>query len=589
MPEPRDATAPCPDLAELLMASEGELSKRRQSEVSAHLRLCPACREQLGSVGLALREYQDAVTNANATTRAAEADASADRLEVFRDRLQDERRTQTANRVRLPFRRWLPVAAAVPVLVGALFFSNRYTSVLRAEELLTKAAAQEQTVPANTVRRLEIHIKRTGVRTTRDVGTSARIVSASENNADVEVTRRLAASHLDPQDPLSVRAFRTWHDSLRSKTDSVSPAGRDALALHTETEDGVLQSVDLIVRRIDFQPLRATFAFADLGEVEITELSRWVAPALTVAERSAPTIPNVAPEPTAKSTNALDETELDVRAALHRVGLDANSAIAVTRSAHAVEVRGHVVGQRKSEVTRALMNIGSVKMLLHTDTDPAPAASSLNLLEPPKNVAPPEPLAAVDTTARVPEGMEATSTTSGSPGAYTRPVPASLQHWLERTFGHGGAASAFLPDLESVTEQVQHRSAAFALLAKRYPVSEAHRLAPDAGRKLDALADTQYRDLVSAIEALNDRLSLFLGTRTRRAALAPPQPWQQCALELPARTDTLVDALRTVMRQTDLPLPTDLQAGRHEPSSLSNLREAADALWNQVSSPAQPD
>ena len=62
-----------------------------------------------------------------------------DRLEVFRDRLQDERRIQTANRVHLPFRRWLPVAAAVPVLVGALFFSNRYTSVLRAEELLTKA------------------------------------------------------------------------------------------------------------------------------------------------------------------------------------------------------------------------------------------------------------------------------------------------------------------------------------------------------------------------------------------------------------------------------------------------------------------
>jgi hypothetical protein len=545
VPDPRDATAPCPDLADLLLASEGELSKRRQAEVSAHLRLCPACREQLGSVGLALREYQDAVADANATTRAADADASADRLDVFRDRLQDERRTQTANRVRLPFRRWLPVAAAVPVLVGALFFSNRYTSVLRAEELLTKAAAQEQTVPANTVRRLEIHIKRTGVRTTRDVGTSARLVSVSEHAAaDVELTRRLAESHLDPQDPLSVRAFRTWHDSLRAKTDSVSPAGRDALALHTETDDGLLQSVELIVRRIDFQPLRATFVFADLGEVEITELSRWVAPASTIAEHAP--APVSIDKPAAPDAEALDEAELDVRTALHRTGADTDRSIRVTRSKRAIEVRGHIATKQKVELVGALHGLGSVRFLLGAD-------------EPPREV---------DSTAP------------------SVPSQIPLQRWLKRTFGMGDRAATFVPDLASDADLFERRASAFAALANRYPESETRAMSTSARQKLEALADAKYHELVTATQALDEHLALFLGTSTRSAARSAPRPWQTGAETMGSRSEQLRRAIRRVLAEPDLPLPTEIGPANPEPAALSELRQALDAVW-EVLRPTQ--
>src|SRR5690349_24847214 len=155
-----------------------------------------------------MREYQEAMTGSAAGPHATEADIRLERLELFRDRLQSEQRAQTS-RNRLPFRRWLPVAAAVPVLVAALFFSNRYTSVVRAEELLARAAAQEQSTPADTVRRLEIRVRRTGSRLTRDVGTMSTSVTAVSQNADeTELNRRLDASHFVVRDHMSVRGFR---------------------------------------------------------------------------------------------------------------------------------------------------------------------------------------------------------------------------------------------------------------------------------------------------------------------------------------------------------------------------------------------
>jgi hypothetical protein len=431
VPDSRDAPAPCPDLADLLLASEGELPKRRQAEVTAHLRQCAACRDQLGGVGLALREYQDATGASDATSRASEADASAERLDVFRDRLQDERRTQSANRVRLPFRQWLPVAAAVPVLVGALFFSNRYTSVVRAEELLTKAAAQEQLIPSGTVRRLQIHIKRTGVRTTRDVGSAANLVPVGQNPEDADLTRRLEASHLDPRDPLSVRAFRGWHDSLRSKTDSVSPVDGDALALHTETDDGVLHSVELIVRRVDFQPVRATFAFTDLGEVEIVELSRWIAPAPVIVEHAEPGVPVA--KPAAPANAALEDAELDIRTALHRTGADWKSSVAVTRAGSVIEVRGHVDAEQRAQIASAVDRIEFAKLVLRTAND---AAAAVSLADP----VPP---------GREPVANEATA----APDVPMVP----LQRWLERTFGRSERASNFVPVLTANAEQVRRR------------------------------------------------------------------------------------------------------------------------------------
>jgi hypothetical protein len=545
VPERLPAASPCPDLADLLLASEGELPRRRQTEVTSHLRLCATCRDQLGNAGLAIREYQDALPGPHATPTGAEADTRVERLDHFRLRLKQEQRAQSTRDSRLPVRQWLPVAAAVPLLVAAMFFSSRYTSVVRAEELLTRAVAQEQATAAGTVRRLQIQMKRTGTRFTRDVG-AVSAVSIAQTAGDAELTRRLDASHLDWRDPLSVRAFRTWHDSLRVKTDSVASLGNDALALRTETTDGLLRSAELIVRRVDFQPLRATFSFEDLGDVEIVELSRWVSQAPLLAARS--TAPVVVAEPAAPDAETLDEAELDVRAALHVAGVDGKPGITVTRTRRAVELRGRVDPNRKTEIARVLREAGPVRLLLR----------------------PEEPAA------------ETAATGAAAPAVATDPSVEPLKRWLDRTFGPGDRAALFVPALTADADDVQRRTDAFAALAARYPESETLTLAAPAREKLDMLVEAHYRDLVKAVQVLDDRLALFLGTSTRRTPSIVPRPWQVSAAAMRAHAARLDQAIHTLLQEQDLPLPTDIGPGHDEPAAMSELRRAADALWAQL-------
>jgi len=611
--------SPCPDLADLLLASEGELPKRRQLEIAAHVDQCATCRETLGAAGLAIREYQDAEQNPQAA--AAATVATAARVNRFRTRLRQEKRDQVTREVRLPVRRWLPVAAAVPVLVAALFFSNRYGSVVRAEELLTRAVAQEQSAPIGTVRRVEIRVRR-GPRTgmpgmptrtsawsmTRELGT-ARPVAASQSTPETEaesdeLATLLEANHFDWRDPLSVRSFSTWRDSLTNKTDSVTPISSDALTLRTTTPDGLLRSAELIVRRVDFQPVKQTLNFEGFGEVEIVELSRWVSSAPMVAERSTSPAPVV--EPTAPSTDTLEEAELDVRTALHNLAVDWNPAIAVARSGRTVEVRGRVDARRKTEIAHALSKLAPVRVMLRSEGNDAAntktetSAYEGGAAEPsgPATLAPNLP----NTSPVVPgaefyppdaAGAPARSTTVASEASRSADVPRNplalssppLQRWLERTFGQGERFATFIPALAADAEQVQRRTAAFAALAARYPESETRHLAPPARKKLEALADAQYRDIVKAVEALDDRLALFVGTSTRRAAAeSAARPWQTCATAIFSGGERLDRAIQDLLHEKDLPLPTEIGPGGEEPPSLSLLRKAADALWEQLHS-----
>jgi hypothetical protein len=495
-----------------------------------------------------MREVQDALPGSRATSTAAEVDLRAERLDHFRLRVKKEQRTQSTRDAGLRVRQWLPVAAAVPVLVAVMFFSNRYTTVVRAEELLTRAVAHEQSVAPRTVRRLQIDMKRSGTRFTRDVG-AASPVSIAQTIADAELTRRLDASRLDWRDPLSVRAFRTWHDSLRVKTDSVTPVGSDALALRTETTDGLLRSAELIVRRVDFQPLRATLSFDDFGDVEIVELSRWVSPAPVLAARS--TAPAVIAETAAPDAGVLDEAELDVRAALHEAGVDGKAGISVTRTHRAVELRGRLDLNRKTEIAHALRGVGPVRLLLRPEETAAEAGVV---------------------------GVE-------SPVVEKDASVEPLKRWLERTFGPGDRATLFVPALTADAEEVRRRTDAFAALAARYPESETSTLAAPARQKLEMLAEAHYRDLVKAVQVLDDRLALFLGTSTRRTPPpSVPRPWQTSATAMRSRAAMLDQAIHALLQEQDLPLPTEIGPGRDEPAAMSALRHAVDALWAQLAS-----
>ena len=129
MPDRAPSESPCPDLADLLLASEGELPRKRQAEVALHLRRCAACREQLGGAGLAMREYQDAEQSIQAFT---EHVMMMGGVMVDRDRALDarSRRDDAAARLRSSIEAVVETGCLVKDLdIGLIDFPTLYRGI----------------------------------------------------------------------------------------------------------------------------------------------------------------------------------------------------------------------------------------------------------------------------------------------------------------------------------------------------------------------------------------------------------------------------------------------------------------------------
>lgn len=177
MPDRAAPIADCPDTAELLLASEGELPKRRLAAVREHVRRCATCRDRLGDTESAVDAYADDLAGAPASP--PEIDASLARSGAFRSALLAEAsepcvKREASSWPAVSTRSWLPVAAAIPIVVIGLIFSSRYTSTLKADELLTRAAVQERAEPKATVHRVEIRFT-PGIRSRAASGAGAAL------------------------------------------------------------------------------------------------------------------------------------------------------------------------------------------------------------------------------------------------------------------------------------------------------------------------------------------------------------------------------------------------------------------------------
>jgi hypothetical protein len=61
-----------------------------------------------------------------------------------------------------------------------------------------------------------------------------------------------------------------------------------------------------------------------------------------------------------------------------------------------------------------------------------------------------------------------------------------------------------------------------------------------------------------------------------------PLTWQARAQATAAQTVTLRDAVRQLLQQPDVPLPTDLAGDSAEPAALGDVRRAVDNVWRTV-------
>jgi hypothetical protein len=611
-------SADCPDVAELLLASEGELSKRRLESVREHVRRCARCRERLGDTSSLIGAYGDVVMDAPPTpTEIDEADA---RYERFRTRLREEaappRPVAVATsswppiKLKMTGRAWLPVAAVVPVIVIALLFSRSYTSTLKADELLTRAVVREQAVPKATVQRVQIHFTpaaharpdgrrvATGGTITRDVGAAALIAAQAEAQprghaqplpaptqspefAEETLATLFTANQLDLGDPLSVSRFQAWRSSLTQKTDIVRSEQHDTLlALKTMTDEGTLRSAEIVVRQSDYHPVRQNLTFQDIGEVEIVEVATWVVATPPSVEPAPPApVASARPAPASIDRAALDDAEIEARSVLHRAAADLDPRVSVARTNRTVEVRGVVQRAEHARLEGRLNAIGHVVTNLKpgivgatVPIDPPPVTSSSGGV----------PLATepVAKPAETKPSEESVPTPSTIEPSATVPAAPVLGRWRERTFGRGASSEAFGPELVRAVDRLCARGDALQALAVRYPEREQQRLSSESAEKLQALVADHYRDFANELDALDGQLALFLGTSTRPTLdAAAAGDWRRRAAVLAVETAKLGAAVRGLLQLDDVPLPDEIEKGRGEPAALSKVRRSLDALW----------
>jgi len=268
---------------------------------------------------------------------------------------------------------WAVSAAVAVALCYVAVRQLRETPRVEAAVLLRKAEAAAQARPAG-VKRLSIKT-RTG-QITRVAG-----VAYKPSPREAEIARLFDAAHYDWTDPLSARSYSSWREKLPHFQDAVA-SQPNSYDITTTTQDSELVSATLTLRTTDMQPVEGRFEFRNSDWVEMTELvDQQTNPASNVAGTTGgtPRQPGMPPgtlavpvETTADST--VYSEELQVVAALHRLGADLGDPLEISRQGRQVLVSGTgIPPQRQQQIHGVLDRLPHVVVRFHDPAFPASA------------------------------------------------------------------------------------------------------------------------------------------------------------------------------------------------------------------------
>jgi hypothetical protein len=293
----------CPELADLLLAQEGELPRHLQAAIARHLRRCVACQAMLAETeGLLDRVRRVTMQSGSGGNSDDEREA---RVQRFLVRLHAHRQQRIHQPTGWPARRWVAVAA-MAALILVFLFSESHSVVVEADELLRQAAHAELTQPAGFARRVHLALMPPGNTAIARIGVPSytadqemtdgivlRSTSATPVSAPATLMRALAEHHFIWQQPLSAICFNAWRTALSSKQDhvrTITAAGSSVHVLRTSTvADGHLREVELTIDIGSHRVLREVFVFDDLGTFEIEASPAWIraaAPATVAPART---------------------------------------------------------------------------------------------------------------------------------------------------------------------------------------------------------------------------------------------------------------------------------------------------------------
>jgi hypothetical protein len=354
-----------------------------------------------------------------------------------------------------------------------------------------------------------------------------RVIGAGQPASDAPAIERLFRSaNYNWDDPLSAKAFETWRDQLPAKRDEVAAVedaqspDRNSYRIQTTTDASELVSATLKLRMTDLEPLEGRFEFRNREWVEMAELTdQPTLPASTVAEATGgmPRQPGMPPDRVEAPDEAIYPAdiveELQVVAALHRLGADLGDPVEIARESGQILVSGTgIPPQHQKQIHEALDSMPGVVVRFQ---------------EPGSESAPPGPEG-------TPPETPAIRDSAGS-------APAPYQARLEERLGGRPQFERFSSQLLDGSEAVMSRAHALRRLAQEFP--------PDVERQLSAEGRRTLRDLgrehVAALARQSGEMDAALSRMlTSLGGTAAPEIRLESAAWQPASEELLSAARR---------------------------------------------
>jgi RNA polymerase sigma factor (sigma-70 family) len=271
------------------------------------------------------------------------------------------------------------VTAAWVLLVVGLQQQQRHTTVT---DLLQRATAADwssrtTTDPGVIYQRVAIRTsRRTVERTIYRDGKGIRRARGRPLSADEEqLWKRLANAGVAWDAPLSAADYASWRQRSGLTKDALSRTGKHLLTLvTTPVREGPVLKESLTVRDSDLHAIQRTVELRDTGTIEIAELTYdvlpwaavnqdWFEPLSGPSSTDAPGIFSISGRhvPQVLSDLEIEESDLEVRMALHQLRADTGERIRISRGTNGVEVKGVVdTDVRKRELVTRLALVAHV-------------------------------------------------------------------------------------------------------------------------------------------------------------------------------------------------------------------------------------
>lgn len=543
-----------PDDGLLLRFIDGELPGRKARQIQKHLEACWQCRTEIEEMKATVAECVRYRKNVLGVHLPGPPNPWQD-LSCGFARIDDSVSAESFfARILRPSAslRWSLAAAAAIALVCGVVYELRETPSVQAATLLKRAVAASAAQPAKAARRVRF---RTGSQQ------FIRAVAAGKTPAVLPqiIEAKFQQAHYDSADPLSARAFQSWHDSEAEKRDEVSTVADpqaqtgNCYRIHTIAATGDVAAATLMLRTTDLAPVEGLLEFRDSEWIEFSEFAGSPvgstdanASSVEVPERLAVPPSRLAVVPPRPSVSISDE--LQVLSALHRIGADLGDPIQITLAPDKVIVSGTGVDpQHRQVIQRTLESMPNVAVQFS------------------------EPVAAP-----IPEGRA--SAEPAPSGTVRASAPNSrIQNRLEEQLGGPVQFERFSSQILDVNEGVVSHAHALRNLAQLFPSASELGLSPEDRRVLREMAREDVTTLSATVNNLQHVLTpvlASLGGSAPRRTVSPDTSWQASAEDL-VRASRRVQVLLSVLMgvapgQSSNELPSEVL------SAISELRADLD-------------